>query len=119
MYAAAASLSGYFTAITDHTTGDLYRGNRLLREQNSPLWRIEHLPVPDMPVFIGIARDDRSGYIQARQFSAAARSPLQVTTVLVPQGGHTGEVWTVLEPSVYDWLSGWLAAPEEAHGPTA
>jgi hypothetical protein len=21
-------------------------------------------------------------------------------------------VWIVLEPSVYDWLSGWLAAPE-------
>jgi enterochelin esterase-like enzyme len=119
MYAATASLSGYFTALTDRTTGDLYRGDKLLRLQNSPLWRIQHLPIPDMPVYLATAVDDRDGYHNLSTFAAAARPPLQVTTVIVPQGGHTGAVWTVLEPSVYDWLSGWLAAPEEEKGPTA
>ena len=42
-YAAAASLSGYFTAITDRTTGDLYRGDQKLRNENSPLWRLKNL----------------------------------------------------------------------------
>ncbi|MEN3304924.1 MAG: hypothetical protein V7603_1126 [Micromonosporaceae bacterium] len=119
MFAATASLSGYFWALTDRTTGDLYRGDRRLRLENSPLWRIQHLPVPDMPVFLSSARDDRNGYASLQHFVAAARPPLSVTTVLVPQGGHTGGVWLVLEPSVYDWLSGWLAAPEEERGPRA
>jgi enterochelin esterase-like enzyme len=116
MYAAAASLSGYFWALTDRTTGDLYRRNGLLRLENSPLWRIQHLPVPDMPLFLACARDDRGGFTGMERFAAAARRPLSVTTVIVPQGGHTGGVWIVLEPSTYDWLSGWLAAPVPESG---
>jgi hypothetical protein len=63
-------------------------------------------------VEIGVAVDDTDGYHQLLAFTAAARPPLQLTTVTVRQGGHTGGVWIVLEPSVYDRLSGWLAAPE-------
>ena len=113
-YASAASLSGYFTAITDRTTGDLYRGDVALREQNSPLWRIQHLPVPDLPLYLAAARDDRGAYQQIEAFSAAAREPLRLTVTLVPQGGHTGGVWLVLEPAAYDWLSATLAAPVPA-----
>jgi enterochelin esterase-like enzyme len=112
MYAVAASLSGYFTAITDRTTGDLYRGNVRLREENSPLWRVQNLPVPPMPVYLAVARDDKEGYQQVQQFVAAVRAPLRLTTVIVPKGGHTGRVWAELEPSMWDWLSGDLAAPE-------
>ena len=111
-YAAAASLSGYFTAITDRTTGDLYRGDEQLRHENSPLWRVQHLPIPALPIHLSVAADDRGGYQQLTTFAAAIRPPMQVTTLVVPQGGHTGGVWRLILPSVFDWISGWLAAPE-------
>ncbi len=118
MYAASVSMSGYFMAITDRTTGDLYRGDVNLRLQNSPLWRLQHLPVPDLPIFLAAAKDDKGAIADLQQFASTARPPMQITSVLVPQGGHTGGVWVVLEPSAYDWLSGWLAGPTEEHGPT-
>jgi len=83
MYAAVASLSGYFTAITDSTTGDLYRGNQRLRNENSPLWRLHNLPVPALPVFLSVAADDKGGYKQLQDFSAAVKPPMQATTVVV------------------------------------
>jgi enterochelin esterase-like enzyme len=112
LYAAAASLSGYFTALTDGTTGDLYRGDALLRDENSPQWRVGHLPVPPTPMYLGVARDDRSGFQAVQDFAAAAKPPVSLTTVIVPQGGHTGAVWRTLLPSAFDWLSGQLAAPQ-------
>jgi enterochelin esterase-like enzyme len=112
LFAAAASLSGYFTAITDSTTGDLYKGNQRLRDENSPLWRIKNLPVPDMAMYLATAQDDKTGYAQLQQFVAAVKPPLEVTTEVIVQGGHTGAVWKVVQPSAWDWLSGWLAAPQ-------
>jgi hypothetical protein len=112
MYAATASLSGYFMAITDHTTGDLYHGDREVWEENSPLWRLQHLPVPALPIFLAVAADDRSGYKQLQDFAAAVRPPMQATTVVVPSGGHTGGLWRTLLPAVFDWFAGWLAAPQ-------
>ena len=60
IYGAAASLSGYFTAITDRTTGDLYHGDQKLKNENSPLWRLKNLPVPALPIFLSVAADDRN-----------------------------------------------------------
>src|SRR5207302_9589471 len=112
LYGAVASLSGYFTAITDHTTGDLYRGDQRLRNENSPLWRVRNLPQPALPILLSSAADDRDGYRQLKDFAAALKPPMQVTTLVIPTGGHTGAVWRTALPAVWDWVSGWLAAPQ-------
>jgi S-formylglutathione hydrolase FrmB len=111
LYGAAASLSGYFTAITDRTTGDLYRGDQRLRNENSPLWRLNNLPVPALPIFLSVAADDRNGYKQLQDFQAAVRPPMRLTTMVVASGGHTGAVWRTVLPALFDWFAGWLAAP--------
>jgi hypothetical protein len=60
----------------------------------------------------------------------AVRPPAALTTIVLPQGGHTPPVWKALEPPVFDWLSGWMAGPqvsaepgpaiaEPTHGPVA
>lgn len=116
-YAAAASLSGYFHALTDATTGDLYRGSAAARDQNSPLWRIHALPVPRLALYLAAARDDRFEYGELRRFVAQARPPLRLTTGTVPQGGHSRGVWRELERPAFDWLSSWLAGPEHAGSP--
>jgi enterochelin esterase-like enzyme len=114
MFAATASLSGYFTAITDRTTGDLYRGDQHLKDENSPLWRVKNLPVPAMPIFLSSAADDRQGIQQLQDFQAAVKPPMRATTMIVPYGGHTGAVWRQVLPALFDWFAGWLAAPDVA-----
>ncbi|NUR72184.1 MAG: esterase [Hamadaea sp.] len=111
-YAAAASLSGYFSAITDRTTGDLYRGSPQTRLDNSPLWRVTSLPVPPLALYIATAQDDRPGYLQLRRFTDAARPPLRVTTATIPVGGHSRKVWRQMAAPAFDWLASWLAGPE-------
>jgi S-formylglutathione hydrolase FrmB len=111
MYGAVASLSGYFSAITDHTTGDLYRGDLQLKRENSPIWRLTNLPVPALPILLAVAADDRNSYKQLQEFSAVIRPPMQLTTVISQIGGHTGGAWRRMMPAVFDWFAGWLAAP--------
>jgi hypothetical protein len=110
-YAAAASLSGYFTAITDGTTGDLYKGDAGLRNDNSPLWRLGNRPVPAMSLYLACAADDGRGLAQLRSMAAAGRPPLRITTAVVPSGGHTGAAWQAMTPAALDWLAAQLAGP--------
>ncbi len=117
LYAAAASLSGYFTAITDNTTGDLYHGDAHLRDLNSPAWRLRNLPVPPVPIFAAVARDDHSGYQELQNLIAVARPPAELTTLVLPRGGHTPPVWRTLEPTTFDWLSAWMAGPQVSSKP--
>jgi enterochelin esterase-like enzyme len=112
LYAAAASLSGYFEALTDKSTGDLYRGDDRVRKENSPLWRLRNLPLPTTAVYLSSARDDKNAFSQLEQFQAAAKGPVQVTADVVPQGGHSSAVWRAVQPSAFDWLSGRLTAPQ-------
>ena len=111
-WSAVASLSGYYLAVTDPTTGDLYHGDQHLRDQNSPLWRVRNLPLPRLALFLCVAADDRPGYREMQEFVTALKPPVSVTRMVVPQGGHTGAVWRAALPTIWDWLSGWLAAPE-------
>lgn len=117
LYAAAASLSGYFTAFTDQTTGDLYGADPHLRDLNSPVWRLRNLPVPPLAVFAAVARDDHSGYQELLSLTAAVRPPFQLTTLVLPQGGHTPPAWKAMEPPVLDWLSSWMADPQVSSAP--
>jgi S-formylglutathione hydrolase FrmB len=110
-YAATVSMAGYFTAITDGTTGDLYRGDSRLRDENSPLWRLKNLPVPAIAMYLACARDDVKGLAQLQSMTAATRSPLRLTTGVVPDGGHTGAAWRAMAPAAFDWLSAQLGGP--------
>jgi len=113
-YAAAASLAGYFTAITDRTTGDLYRGDARLRDENSPLWRLGNLPVPAMSMYLACAHDDSKALAQIQAMARVARAPLRLVTALTPNGGHTGAAWKAMTPAALDWLSSQLAGPATA-----
>jgi pimeloyl-ACP methyl ester carboxylesterase len=118
-YSAAASLSGYFHAITDKTTGDLYRGSAAARDENSPLWRLKSLPIPPIAVYLAAAMDDRVAYSDVQDFAMLARPPMSVTTATVPVGGHSKTAWRAMEPAAFDWLASWLAAPQSTDRVTA
>jgi enterochelin esterase-like enzyme len=115
VFTAAVSFSGYYHALRDHSTGDLWDGSTVLRDLNDPLWRLHHLPEPPVGIFASIGRDEggAEGYhdtVLLRRAVAAARGPLQLTSVVVPYGGHNFASWSSLLPRAFSWLSVELTA---------
>jgi S-formylglutathione hydrolase FrmB len=110
-YAAAVAIDGYFTPITDRTTGDLYRGDAAARRDNDPLWQVRHANPPGLSIYLTGSRAERDEYAQETALAAAARGGVSVTTALVPGGGHNFTTWRLVEVPALDWLSDHLTPP--------
>jgi S-formylglutathione hydrolase FrmB len=106
-YAAAASLSGYYNAAVDGTTGDLYRGSVAAWRWNSPQWLVGHRPV-SVPLYLVASRGDHQamGAMLAMRRAASGRLPL--VTVTLPNGGHNFRVWYAASLAAFEWLGAHL-----------
>ncbi|MFJ4188614.1 alpha/beta hydrolase [Kitasatospora sp. NPDC089509] len=104
----AVSLSGYFKAADDVTTGDLFGGNPQRRDEADLNWRLAHLPVPALAVLLADSKEDGSTYADSSAFAAAARPPLVVAQATVDRGGHNFTTWNRLIPPSLGWLGAHL-----------
>ncbi|WP_436532980.1 alpha/beta hydrolase [Actinoplanes sp. HUAS TT8] len=103
-YTAAASLSGYATPgikIGNGTENTLY----------NDLWRLKHLPVPAVALYLASARSDGLPLRDTHALARAARAPLSVTTSYIDGGGHNAQTWQAMEAPAFDWLSTELGRP--------
>jgi enterochelin esterase-like enzyme len=116
-FAAAVSLSGYYKADEDDTTGDLFGGSQQLRNQNDLMWRLKNLPAPDVSVLVTSSRKGEFDYKATEQFIAAVKAPMQVSSLILPSGGHNFDTWNRETPQALRWLGGKLraSAPTPAH----
>ncbi|WP_030434415.1 alpha/beta hydrolase [Actinoplanes subtropicus] len=103
-YAAAASLSGF-------PGPGIKVGDRSERTTNNVAWRLSHLPLPPVALWIGWADDDTGARDGSRAIVALAKPPITVVTAAVPRGGHSHTVWRQMEGPAFDWLSEHLARP--------
>ncbi|MFI6156864.1 alpha/beta hydrolase [Kitasatospora sp. NPDC051170] len=110
-FGAVVSLSGYFRAAEDLTTGDLFAGSAQRRELADLNWRLAHLPMPALSVLLADSKQDGSTYADSRAFAAAARPPLVVEQATVDSGGHNFTTWNRLLPPSLSWLSAHLGDP--------
>jgi enterochelin esterase-like enzyme len=103
-YAAGASLSGYSSPGvpvgngTEHTTYDA-------------LWRLSHLPIPAVAIYLASAKSDTQVLRQTEALARVAKSPISLTTSFINGGGHSADTWRAMEAPAFDWLSTWLAGP--------
>ena len=104
LYASAVALAGYFEAIRDSTTGDLWGGSRAFRDLNSPYWLVTHRPVPRSDLLAFASRQDATSYPSLQRFLQVAHAPLQVSTLIAPRGGHNLTSIAVDLPEVLDWI---------------
>ncbi|AUG81174.1 esterase [Kitasatospora sp. MMS16-BH015] len=111
VYASAVSLSGYFRAAEDVTTGDLFAGSPQRRQDADLTWRLTHLPQPAVSLLLADSRQDGSTYADSTAFAGLARPPLTVDRASVPTGGHNFTTWTQLIPPALQWLSPRLTPP--------
>ena len=113
-FAAVASLSGYFTAIEDRWTGDLYRGSRARRNRNSPLWWVDHAHPAGPALYLYAAAGDPPAVREDAAMAAATRSHapgLPVQTVVTAGGGHNFDVWGAALAPALDWMGAYLPGP--------
>ncbi len=113
-YAAAASLSGYFTAGTDPGSARLYKGSKTALLRNSPLWWISHRHPTAPPLYLFSSTGDHTRPNTVQQEAAlvaAIRSHaprLLTNAVLLPNGAHTWSTWEAAVPPALDWMAGFL-----------
>ncbi|MEV7182269.1 alpha/beta hydrolase-fold protein [Kitasatospora sp. NPDC093679] len=111
VFSAAVSLSGYFTAAHDPTTGDLFAGSQQRRDRADLTWRLTHLPPPALAVLLADSKQDGKTYTDSQAFAAAAHPPMTVDQAFVATGGHNFTTWVRLLPASLTWMSAHLANP--------
>jgi len=103
-YTAAASLSGY-------AEPGIRVGNGTENTTYNDLWRLAHLPLPAVSLYLACARTDVFSLRDTVALARAARTPLSVTTSYINGGGHNSQTWQAMEAPAFDWLSNTLGRP--------
>jgi enterochelin esterase-like enzyme len=111
MFHAAVSIAGYNAAAHDGTTGDLFAKNPIVRDDNSPLWRAEHLTEPNLDLLLITTKSDRYSVVANDKLARAARPPLRIWTLTLPRGGHNTATFSAELPVAFGWLSRFVSAP--------
>ncbi|MGZ6804974.1 MAG: alpha/beta hydrolase [Nocardioidaceae bacterium] len=103
-YRTSVVMAGYFDAVRDGTTGDLWGGSAMLRDLNSPSWLVAHRPPPAVDLLVFASRRDSESWASTARFLSLARSPLQVDRLIARAGGHNFEVVRKVLPPLLAWL---------------
>ncbi|MEU4212330.1 alpha/beta hydrolase-fold protein [Streptomyces sp. NPDC026206] len=110
-YGAAAGLSADLFARQDHTTGDLYAGNKQIRNESDLIWRLEHMPPPPASLLLAASRKGEEKYYEPMlKFAGKAKAPTKVDKLVREEGGHNFRTWREEYPAVLRWLDKELIA---------
>lgn len=104
-FSAAVSMAGYYTASGGHGIASMWGGSLALRNENSPDWRLRHLPAPPVSVLVTSSRIGEPSLPGTLRFLRLIHAPMRGYSFFVPQGGHNFRTWgDELAPSL-GWLS--------------
>jgi enterochelin esterase-like enzyme len=107
LFGGIVSLSGYFTAgVIPKTVMPLYGKSKSARNQNSPLWWVQHRYPTGPPMFLMSSRGDPSATADVRRMLAAVHRSAPRLTVVAPllDGGHNFNTWLRAFPAALDFL---------------
>ena len=116
-FSAAVSIAGYYTALRDSTTGNLYGGSRAYRNENDLDWRLRHLPAPPVSVLVTSSKVGENTYQGTLKFLRLIRPPMHAYAFIIPVGGHNFGVWSQELPQALQWLTFRLSHPGSASNP--
>lgn len=111
-FGTAVSLSGYYNAREDSTTGDLWGGSTRLRDLNDLDWRLAHLPAPAISLLatIGSLEPGVEGLPGTQQFIGPVRPPMTARLVVVKNGAHNFHDYLSVRTIALEWLSDHLGS---------
>ncbi|GAA3039777.1 alpha/beta hydrolase [Streptomyces glomeratus] len=110
VYAAGVGLSPYYKAPIDPTTGDLFHGDKNLRNRADLWWCLKHLPAPDTSLLVSSSRQGEGNYRSTLKFiqQVQARKPTRISSIILDSGGHNFNTWRREIPAALQWISGRL-----------
>jgi S-formylglutathione hydrolase FrmB len=116
-FAAAVSLSGYYSALQDFTTGSLYGHSAAYRAENDLFWRLGHRPPPPVSVLLATSRVGEDDYQPTLKFLRMIRPPMHGYGLVIAVGGHNFRTWKRELGQALGWLSQRLSPNGTPHPP--
>ncbi|MGW2524892.1 alpha/beta hydrolase [Streptomyces sp. NPDC001617] len=115
-YTTAGALSPDYKVKDDPTTGNLFgsglgRVNRV--NGHDLMWRLKHLPVPQVSVLVADSKHGEKGYPQTVAFIKAVRPPMRVVSILPDNGSHNFPTWVREMPATLKWMNQQLNFPQD------
>ncbi|MGA5142894.1 alpha/beta hydrolase [Streptomyces azureus] len=110
VYAAGAGLSAYYKAPIDATTGDLFQGDKGLRNRADLWWYLKHRPAPDTSLLVTSSRSGESNYRDTMRFieRVQATGRTRISSIILESGGHNFNTWRREIPATLEWIGGRL-----------
>jgi enterochelin esterase-like enzyme len=110
VYAAGAGLSPYYKAPVDATTGDLFQGDKAVRDRANLWWCLKHLPGPDTSLLVSSSKVGESNYKDTLKFieRVKAKGTTRISSIILESGGHNFNTWRREIPATLEWISGQL-----------
>jgi S-formylglutathione hydrolase FrmB len=104
----AVVISGYFGALRDSDTGDLWGGSAAVRRRNDLIWVATHKVLPATDLLAFTTKQDQDSYPSTLTFLRVAGPPLRTYSQIADEGGHNLKVMRKALPSMLVWLSSHL-----------
>ncbi|MEV0481232.1 alpha/beta hydrolase-fold protein [Streptomyces sp. NPDC050508] len=116
VYTTAAALSPDYRIKDDPTTGNLFgsglgRVNRV--NGHDLMWRLKHLPAPQVSVLVAESKHGERGYPQTLAFIKAVKAPMRVVSILPDSGSHNFPTWVREMPGALKWMNQQLTFPQD------
>ncbi|WP_427167266.1 alpha/beta hydrolase [Streptomyces sp. C1-1] len=116
VYTMAAALSPDYKVKDDPTTGNLFGGGpgRQARVDGHDLmWRLAHLPAPQVSVLVANSKHGEKGYTETQAFIRAVKAPMRVASILPESGSHNFPTWVREMPAALKWMNAQLTFPQD------
>ncbi|MBQ0827298.1 alpha/beta hydrolase [Streptomyces tagetis] len=107
VYSAGAGLSAHYDAPSDPTTGDLFHGDRKLRDRADLWWCLGHLPPrPGTSLLVTSSKSGESSYKDTLAFveRVKEKKTARISSIILESGGHNFHTWRREIPATLVWL---------------
>jgi putative esterase len=104
-FSAAVSMAGYYQGVRGHPVPGLWGGSIGYWHENSPGWRLRHLPPPPVSVLVTSSRVGDGSLPGTLAFLREIRPPMRGYSLIVPEGGHNFRIWNRELTPCLKWLS--------------
>jgi enterochelin esterase-like enzyme len=115
-FSAAVSIAGYYTALHDSTTGNLYGSSSAYQNDSNLDWRLRHLPAPPISLLVTSSKVGENTYPGTLRFLQLIRLPMHAYALIHPVGGHNFGIWSHELPQTLHWLTFRLGRPGSESG---
>ncbi|MCL6667276.1 alpha/beta hydrolase [Streptomyces panaciradicis] len=116
VYTTAAALSPDYKVKDDPTTGNLFGsglGRQARVDGHDLMWRLAHLPAPQVSVLVANSKHGEKGYAETQAFIKAVKPPMRVASILPENGSHNFPTWVREMPAALKWMNAQLTFPQD------